>query len=109
MAGSGPFSQLRAVCRKSGLSRHAQKGNSLFPIYFLEFRFPGKTMTSLPVSQKPHNPLRPSRNPPSPEVSSPSRAPLTQPPKAQEAQALFARARLCLPYNEGRKETLRPK
>jgi hypothetical protein len=23
----------------------------------------------------------------------------------QEAQALFARARLCLPYNEGRKET----
>ena len=27
----------------------------------------------------------------------------------QEAQALFARARLCLPYNEGRKETLRPK
>jgi hypothetical protein len=29
--------------------------------------------------------------------------------KSQEAQALFARARLCLPYNEGRKETLRPK
>jgi hypothetical protein len=27
----------------------------------------------------------------------------------QEAQARFARARLCLPYNEGRKETLRPK
>ena len=29
--------------------------------------------------------------------------------KPQEAQARFARARLCLPYNEGRKETLRPK
>ena len=29
--------------------------------------------------------------------------------KPHEAQALFARARLCLPYNEGRKETLRPK
>jgi hypothetical protein len=29
--------------------------------------------------------------------------------KAQEAQARFARARLCLPYNKGRKETLRPK
>jgi hypothetical protein len=29
--------------------------------------------------------------------------------KPQEAQALFARARLCLPYNKGRKETLRPK
>jgi hypothetical protein len=28
---------------------------------------------------------------------------------AQEAQARFARAHLCLPYNEGRKETLRPK
>jgi hypothetical protein len=28
---------------------------------------------------------------------------------AQEAQARFARARLCLPYNKGRKETLRPK
>jgi hypothetical protein len=28
---------------------------------------------------------------------------------SQEAQARFARARLCLPYNEGRKETLRPK
>ena len=28
------------VCRKLGLPRHAQKGNSLFPIYFLEFRFP---------------------------------------------------------------------
>jgi hypothetical protein len=28
--------------------------------------------------------------------------------KPQEAQARFARARLCLPYNEGRKETLRP-
>ena len=27
----------------------------------------------------------------------------------QEAQARFARARLCLPYNKGRKETLRPK
>jgi hypothetical protein len=27
----------------------------------------------------------------------------------QEVQAVFARARLCLPYNEGRKETLRPK
>ena len=27
----------------------------------------------------------------------------------QEAQARFARARLCLPYNEGRKDTLRPK
>jgi hypothetical protein len=27
----------------------------------------------------------------------------------QQAQARFARARLCLPYNEGRKETLRPK
>jgi hypothetical protein len=27
----------------------------------------------------------------------------------QEAQARFARARLCLPYNVGRKETLRPK
>jgi hypothetical protein len=26
----------------------------------------------------------------------------------QEAQARFARARLCLPYNKGRKETLRP-
>ena len=30
-------------------------------------------------------------------------------PEAQEAQARFARARLCLPYNKGRKETLRPK
>jgi hypothetical protein len=50
MTGYGPFSQLRPVCRKSGLPRHAQKGNSLFPIYFLEFRFPGKTMTSLPES-----------------------------------------------------------
>jgi hypothetical protein len=28
---------------------------------------------------------------------------------SQEAQARFARARLCLPYNKGRKETLRPK
>jgi hypothetical protein len=28
---------------------------------------------------------------------------------SQEAQARFARARLCLPYNAGRKETLRPK
>jgi hypothetical protein len=27
----------------------------------------------------------------------------------QEAQARFARARLYLPYNKGRKETLRPK
>ena len=30
-------------------------------------------------------------------------------PKPQEAQARFARARLCLPYYEGRTETLRPK
>jgi hypothetical protein len=29
--------------------------------------------------------------------------------RPQEAQARFARARLCLPYNEGRKEILRPK
>jgi hypothetical protein len=28
---------------------------------------------------------------------------------AQEAQALFARARLRIPYNEGRKKTLKPK
>ena len=29
--------------------------------------------------------------------------------ESQEAQARFARTRLCLPYNEGRKEILRPK
>ena len=34
---------------------------------------------------------------------------LAVPITPQEAQARFARARLCLPYNEGRKETLRPK
>jgi hypothetical protein len=29
--------------------------------------------------------------------------------ESQEAQARFARTCLCLPYNEGRKETLKPK
>ena len=50
------FSQIR-------LAQTCLKRNSLFPIYFLELRFPGKTMTSLPVSQKSHNPSRYSRNP----------------------------------------------
>ena len=46
------LSQLRPVCRKSGLPRHARNGKSLLQIRFLENGIPGiKTMASLPVPQ----------------------------------------------------------